>query len=426
MRPASCGQRQRREVRAPAADARERRARHREEREVRSPGDVPAQPDDLRRLPDPLVRVERSRLEDAHELRVVLAHYRSRRDRVGGLVALALRQCRAVDGCEEREAETDDEERHSDRGPARIAREREGGQPEGKRASPAGALEQLRDEADGACRQDGGDEDDETGEEEQDGSGSLSAGQAAGVGRAARERDGDHDGRSGCGEVERREAEPAQLDAGRPHRGEQDRGGGDDERDRNGQAGPGKDRMHDDLRARRSEVIRDRERRDDPGEPPDRRPGRGDRRGLGARLERDLGTRRAEPRQAAPARLRVPTQPRRGQDDERQQQRGSLAAEQQEPALSCLAGCAEFLQVLLGRFDGERGRDGADRRSRLGQRPVDAAEVPRVDVARLERDDPAVAAVVVEQLRQPAPRSPRRPPAGTGEPPAGASVSPAR
>ncbi len=291
--------------------------------------------------------LERRRLEHAHELRVVLAHHRSRRDGVGGLVALPLRQCRAVNGCEEREAETDDEERHGDRGPARIAREREGGQPERKRASPAGALEQLRDEADGACRQDGGDEHDETGEEEQDGSGSLSAGQAAGVGRSARERDGDHNGRGRRGEVERREAEAAQLDAGRPHGGEQDRGGGDDERDRNRQAGSGKDRMHDDLRARRSEVIRDRKRGDDPRKPPDRRPGRGDRCGLGARLERDLGTRRAEPRQAAPACLRVPTQPRRGQDDERQEQRGSFAAEQQQPALSCLAGCAEFLQVLV-------------------------------------------------------------------------------
>ena len=281
IRRASSGRDSDGEARAPAAHVGDRGARHPEQREACAGGDVPAQPDDLRGRAVALILAERRRLQNAYELGVVLAHDRRRRDGVRGLVVLALGQRRAVDRGEDGEPEADDEERDGDCRPARVARERECREPERERPAASCTLEQPRDEADCAGGEDGGDEDDEAGEEEQHRSRPLAACEAARVGRSAGEGDDDHDRRGHRREVERREAEAAELDLRRPHGGKQDRGSGDDERDRDGEPRSGQDRVRDDRGSGRSEVTGDRQRGKDPGEPADRGPGCGDRGRLG-------------------------------------------------------------------------------------------------------------------------------------------------
>ena len=103
-------------------------AGEREQCEAGAGRDVPGQADHLCGGAVTLVRVERSRLVDADELRGVLADDRGGGNGIRGLVALSLGQRRAVDRGEEREAQAHDQERDRDRGAAGISRERECGE----------------------------------------------------------------------------------------------------------------------------------------------------------------------------------------------------------------------------------------------------------------------------------------------------------
>ena len=134
--------------------------------------------------------------------------------RVGGLVALAGHERRAVGRGEDREAEARDEEGRRDGGAAGIAGERQRGEPERDRSAAAEPAEPAERREQEPGRGDGGGEGDER-RHEQDERARSAPGERARVHRAARVADRNHDHRCDRGDVERRDRDAAELEGRR-------------------------------------------------------------------------------------------------------------------------------------------------------------------------------------------------------------------
>ena len=336
---------------------------------------------------------ERCGVERVDALREVLLQRRGERHRVRRLVRLVARQRRAVRAREGGEADRDDEEGDRDRTPSRVARERDRGQAQRDDRAARRALEQAQDRRQQPDADDGGDERDQAREQQEEDAGSPLLGDRRRVGAAADESEDDGDERADRGDVDRGDRERPDAPAGPPEREQQhERRGG-------GQPGGGRDacpREHGVLEhgaGRRAGRIGDRCGDRGSHGPADDRPRERDHDGLGREHEPPLAAARAEPGQSLHRRLVAAAAARGGEQRECEQQRRRLAADQEQAPAGDRARVARRLHGVGRSLEPEE----LGRRLELGlclrHARLEAADAPGVDVAALERDDPAVRAV---------------------------------
>ena len=340
---------------------------------------------DARERAEPL---ERGRPEDRDERPQVLAH-----DHVGGhgergAVVLAARERRPVRLGEGGEADREREERRRDRRSAGRPRERDAGETD---ARAAASCEPAADDRQEARRPDRGGEPDQPGERQQDDGRGASRGELVAVDGAAGEDPERGEQRQDGRDVERPDATPApQVErhgreddeprAERDEQPEEEAGGREHALAQHGERGCACERGG-----------RGADRR--PDDPPEDGAAEADCGALGGRQQPPLAGRGAVPREAAAGRCEVAPERTGGEHGERDQERGRLASDEQEPPTG-------DGRVPLGRvelLDGEAERPLGGARLERGARPVGVVDQP-VDLPEArraggERLHPAVAPV---------------------------------
>ena len=344
---------------------------------------------------------QRRGLQDRNEPRQIFAQDIVRRNRERRLVGLAALECRTVGLGEQREAETDDEERGRNCGTPGIAGKRQRGQAEGHGSVTALPLEGAEGRSEHARPQHGRDEDDQRRQHQQHGAGAAPSGKRPRISGATRERDHDCDQRSDRGSVHRRHGERAQA-----HRSGAEREQDDERRsgrDRSGQheAAPGDDGMCEHRTRRDARTGGDQRADAAARRPADRRSGHCDDRDLRDGSEDELPAPRPEPRQPAPVGLGVAPEPGRHQNGEGEQQRRRLAADQQESTSGNLAGLVRGSQLGDQYHQVEAQGARLQRGSDLRHLPRERLDRPGMNDCGAERRRPRVAAIGRHEQRDP-------------------------
>ncbi len=392
-----------REVAAPAAGGGNGSGRDPEQREagrVRQPGNAALLSDHFARATEPGVRGLGAGVLDRDELGQILRGDDVGRHGEGGLVVLAAHKRRAVGLREEREAEADDQERHRHRRPAGIPRERERRQPDRDGPAGSGAADQPERRREGARAGDGRDERDERRQEDQHRARSALRGQVARVRRAAREAENDRDQCPERGHVDERERSAAEPDRRRPEAEEEHCRGPDRQRARDRKAFARQQRVGEHGARRRTGAIGEERRDHRPQPPAEHRPERGDGAPLSGSGGQQLRAPGAEPRQPPPRGLDVAAQARRRQHGEREEQRGGLPADQEQPPPGDHAGGVRRLHLLDGREQVEELRAGLEVGPHAGDGAGERIDRPRMDRAAGQRHHPVVAAIRVGERRR--------------------------
>ena len=310
---------------------------------------------------------------DRDEQLGVLAQHVVGRHGVGDRVVLALEQGRAVEPGEEREPEADDEEHRGDRRVAGVPRERERREPRRDRAAAPGPLPRAQHGREQPRADDRGDERDEARQQEQEEAGAAAGGERGRARRAPGDPDHDRDERADRGDVGDRHPDASDPRGGRAqHGGDQQRR---HEREAEPDEEPGRRESRVCQHGSDGRAGSPGQRRREPDSDGAAEEGSGDRDdgGLGEGAELELPRRSAEPGEPAPRRLDVPSQARRREQREREQQRDGLAAEQQQAPLRGARGRRGGLQRLDRPVDLEERRAGLDLRAR----PLDLARQTR-------------------------------------------------
>ena len=313
------------------------------------------------------------------------------------LLAIGARQGRSIALGEQRHGEGDYEERDSRHGRARPSRESDRGQTRREPSRPAiGSKPGERGEE--PRDREGRSDRDEAGHEQEQQCRSFSTRELFLVRRATDERDGD-DERGG----ERHDVERAETST--VARGQRDRDPHEDGCDRcrhDGDSEPGgrDDAFSQDVTHGRSGKTRDGRTDRDAGGPAQENPDEGDRARLEGVEQPELPALRPEPRESAASGLEVASHAARGEDGERQQQRGALAADEQEARARHFGRPLGVPQLLDGRIDPERRRslgelDAGTLAPR--QEPVD---VPQPWLAGSDGPDPRVRPIRAGEKRR--------------------------
>jgi len=340
------------EVVAPASKLRQGRGRqpkHRDPAFTLEPADAAGQSQDR-------VDVDRAQIVEALEgggvehgdqPGQVLPHDVVAGNREGGRVALALGERRAVALCEEGETDADDQEGRREDGVAWIPRERERGEAQPTRSSPARALEQAERRPQHPRGQNGRRKGCEAREYERHVAPDVpdntrndepQSGDSRDVNRRERdaaERRRAHSGRrSENSSGESRESQRDEESAGR-----------DDALPQNGSHGCAR-------------LVGNRRADADAGHDPEDGSGGADGESLDSRQQRKLPRARAVPREPPPGREQVAPDRRRRQDREGEEQRGRLPADEPQTASGAPAGRLRVAKLFDRRdhVEGRRGR----------------------------------------------------------------------
>jgi hypothetical protein len=342
---------------------------------------------------------ERCGLERQHQ-RAALLHRGVERHGERRLVALALRQRLAVGVGEQRQAERHRQERCRQRGPAGLARQRQERQSDGRRSAAGSPLSGAQGRAEQAGDQDPGGQRDQERQQRQERVGPVLA-ELAGARAPARGGQNERPDRRQRDEVAGLEpAAPTRLGC-RPAGGHQQQGGrhepaADEQPDpaqadeRVAQHVPGGHvgrAGHDPDREQAGEAAQHHAGK--------RRPAQ-----IEQRKGVQLATPRAAPLEPPPLGGQVAPQRAGRQQDERQEQRRRLAADQEQPAGRGLAGGLCLEQGAVGRRQSEEVGVRAEPGRGPGLAGQQVVDRPGVDRSRRERAGPAVGAIDQAQRRQ--------------------------